>query len=136
MTEIKDVGGFLKQNGIVPSVQRIMIYSFLDSHRVHPSVDDIYVELKDKIPTLSKTTVYNTLKLFSEKKVCQMITINDSEVHFDAETVKHAHFLCKKCNKIYDFKVNDFSYDKLPEGFVVEEEHFYYKGICKDCVDN
>ena len=30
----------------------------------HPTVETIYKELIDEIPTLSKTTVYNTLKQF------------------------------------------------------------------------
>ena len=56
----------LVKYGIHPSVQRIAIMDYLIKHRTHPTVDEVYTALSDEIPTLSKTTVYNTLKLFAE----------------------------------------------------------------------
>ena len=50
----------------------------------------------------SKTTVYNTLKLFVEHGAALMLTIDEKNACFDSETSLHAHFLCKKCGKIYD----------------------------------
>ena len=42
----------------------------------HPTVDEIYQALVDHIPTLSKTTVYNTLRLLMEHGVVRMLTID------------------------------------------------------------
>ena len=44
-------------------MQRIAIMEYLMEHPIHPSADDIYTALSPSMPTLSKTTVYNTLKL-------------------------------------------------------------------------
>lgn len=52
----------LQGHNIKPSVQRIAIMKYLMEHRTHPTVDEIYTALSPTIPTLSKTTVYNTLK--------------------------------------------------------------------------
>lgn len=41
-------------------------YGYLLKNHTHPTVDEVYVALCKVIPTLSKTTVYNTLRLFSE----------------------------------------------------------------------
>jgi len=57
----------LKENGISPSIQRLKVYEYMLLHRNHPSVNMIYEGIKDEIPTLSKTTVYNILKLFIKK---------------------------------------------------------------------
>ena len=65
---VENVGEYLKENGIKPSYQRMKIYEFLLQNRIHPTVDTIYRALNKEIPTLSKTTVYNTLNLFIEKK--------------------------------------------------------------------
>ena len=46
-------------------MQRIAIMEYLMDNPIHPSADDIYTALSPSMPTLSKTTVYNTLKLFS-----------------------------------------------------------------------
>ena len=60
-----DVVKRLQNHNIKPSVQRIAIMNYLIEHRTHPTVDEIYTALSPSIPTLSKTTVYNTLKLLS-----------------------------------------------------------------------
>ncbi|MBR4922900.1 MAG: transcriptional repressor, partial [Bacteroidaceae bacterium] len=52
---------YLLSFGIKPSVQRIAIMDYLMTHRTHPAIDEIYLALCEDIPTLSKTTVYNTL---------------------------------------------------------------------------
>ena len=56
----------LMECGVRPSVQRLAIVEFLLTHATHPTVEDVYQGLCTKIPTLSRTTVYNTLRLLSE----------------------------------------------------------------------
>ncbi len=64
MKEIQSMRGNLLNAGIKPSYQRIKIYEYIFNNNIHPTVDNIYKKLLKEIPTLSKTTVYNTLKLF------------------------------------------------------------------------
>ncbi len=129
----------LQEHHIRPSVQRISIMDYLMRHRTHPTVDEIYTALAPSIPTLSKTTVYNTLKLLSEHGAIQTLTIDEKNTCYDAETSPHAHFLCKRCGKIYDIMHHeeatqtDSSTDI--EGHKIQETHYYYKGICKHCLE-
>ena len=74
----------LLDHNIKPSMQRIAIMQYLMEHPIHPSADDIYTALSPSMPTLSKTTVYNTLKLFSEQGAAQMLTIDEKNTNFDA----------------------------------------------------
>ncbi|HMM69990.1 MAG TPA: transcriptional repressor, partial [Gudongella oleilytica] len=66
MKNYDDAIKMLKQKGIRPSFIRVRILSLLMNARIHPTVDEIYEVLSKEILTLSKTTVYNTLKLFTE----------------------------------------------------------------------
>ena len=59
-----NVAAKLIENGISPSITRIKIYEYLYGNKNHPTVNDVYISLSEEIPTLSKTTVYNTLKMF------------------------------------------------------------------------
>lgn len=93
----------LLQKGIKPSLIRLKVYEYLVNHKTHPTADEIYNSLLLEIPTLSKTSVYNTLSLFVEKGLVQIITIEENIVRFDADTSVHGHFQCKSCGKIYDF---------------------------------
>lgn len=121
---------------IKPSVQRIAIMDYLMKHRTHPCVDEIYLALCKEIPTLSKTTVYNTLKLFVEHGAAKMLTIDERNACFDGDLSVHAHFQCKSCGKIYDlpYQINAEDVKRLEdEGFTVDEVHCYYKGTCPKC---
>ena len=87
----------LVERGIRPSVQRIAIMDFLLKHPIHPNIEDVYNALENKVPTLSRTTVYNSLRLLSEQNAAQMITIDEHHVCYDGNIEPHVHFYCKKC---------------------------------------
>ena len=127
---------YLISYNIKPSVQRIAIMDYLLKHKTHPCIDEIYMALCKDIPTLSKTTVYNTLKLFVEHGAAVMLTIDERNACFDGDLSIHAHFQCKSCGKIYDIPFlsrNEETQDMEQEGFIVEESHRYYKGFCPPC---
>lgn len=126
----------LLKHEVKPSVQRIAIMEYMMSHFTHPSVDEIYHALSPKFPTLSRTTVYNTLKLFVEHGAVRMLTIDEHNACFDGDMSMHAHFLCKKCGKIYDLPLSNGEEKILGEyidGNEITEVHQYYKGVCKQC---
>lgn len=127
---------YLISYNIKPSVQRMAIMDYLLSHKTHPSIDEIYLALCKDIPTLSKTTVYNTLKLFVEHGAALMLTIDEKNACFDGDISLHAHFLCKKCGKIFDMPYSGEVKQVEPvdmNGFQVDEIHQYYKGVCPAC---
>ena len=130
-------GEYLNKYGIRPSTPRLMIYKYLYEKRNHPTVDMIYTELAPSLPSLSKTTVYNTLKLFVSQGVAQALTIEENEARFDADTSIHGHFKCKSCGNLFDLPANNknFEIGNL-DGFQVEEYHIYLKGYCKICKTN
>ena len=127
----------LVAHGIRPSKQRRAILSFIVEHPVHPTAEDVYRGLYKKIKTLSRTTVYNTLRLFCSRGAAQMVTLEENEMRFDACTAPHGHFKCSGCGKIYDFSCTDFfpeSYKKnLPAGFTPTDVQLYVHGFCDAC---
>jgi Fe2+ or Zn2+ uptake regulation protein len=130
----KEAVHILEDHGIKPSYQRIKIYEYLVSKKNHPTVDMIYKELSPQIPTLSKTTVYNTLKLFYSVDVVQKVMIEENEVRFDANMSIHGHFKCLSCGRVYDFPVDKHSMSYgLPQEFTLKEEHVYCTGYCSSC---
>ncbi|OGC05240.1 hypothetical protein A2276_02140 [candidate division WOR-1 bacterium RIFOXYA12_FULL_43_27] len=126
----------LKEKRIRPSFHRIKILKYLDRHRTHPTVDEIYEALVKEVPSLSKTTVYNTLELFSKKGIIGNLTISGSEKRYDFENKAHSHFLCKKCGKIFDIDKVDCPCEnnRAVRGHKIDEVHLYFKGVCKSCL--
>ena len=124
----------LKSQDIKPTVVRMKVYEYLLSKKNHPTADTVYKALHDEIPTLSKTSVYNTMETFLEKKLVQAITIEENETRFDADISDHGHFKCTTCREVYDFDIDLSGFvHSLPGSFLVEERHIYYKGICGKC---
>lgn len=125
----------LTEAGIRPSLQRLAVVEWLAAHRTHPTADEIYSALADSIPTLSKTTVYNTLHLLADKGAILMLTIDSETARFDADTSLHAHFQCTCCGRVYDIPAQQFP-GGMPEricGHRINECHQYYRGICSEC---
>jgi Fur family peroxide stress response transcriptional regulator len=127
----------LIRNNIKPSVQRIKILEYLLAFQNHPTADQIFHDLKKKVNSLSKATVYNTIALFAQKGLLKVLTLEDNEKRYDIETSSHGHFVCNSCKNIYDFDINidSFTVDKLDD-FKVTDKDVYFKGICHTCLLN
>jgi Fe2+ or Zn2+ uptake regulation protein len=124
----------LKKLGIRPSIQRIAVMDFLIKNPIHPTIDEIYNELSKTMPTLSKTTVYNTVKTLSENKAIQTIFIDDKNKRYDADTNNHVHFMCNNCGEIIDLPIKSLEIKtEGDENLTVTEYHFYYRGYCSKC---
>lgn len=128
-----DISEKLKSSGISPSVQRMEIYRYLIEMRNHPTVELIYNALHKNIPTLSKTTVYNTLKLFVTKGIAIEITIDKNELRYDADIDIHGHFMNEDSGKIQDIEIDVSGLN--PDFFEkaeIKEHHIYFKGSYND----
>jgi Fe2+ or Zn2+ uptake regulation protein len=124
----------LEDSGIQPSFQRMKIFEYLVKNRVHPTVEDIYSRLSPEIPTLSKTTIYNTLKILADKKIISQVTVEENESRYDYSESPHLHFKCKKCGGLYDiFHKCGLLEEKEIDGHSIDEHHLYLKGLCKNC---
>lgn len=132
----EELSAQLSQNDIRPSYQRIKILDYLYKNRCHPTVDKIYTDLLPEIPTLSKTTVYNTLNSFLEASLVMIVNIEDNETRYDIDTREHGHFKCDNCGTVVDFVAELHSLKNSGlDGFLIKERNIYYKGLCPHCLN-
>lgn len=128
----------LEEHGVKPSLQRIAIMEYLATHKTHPTAEDIYLDLVQTMPTLSRTTVYNTLKLFAQKGAALSLNIDDKNIHYDGDVSVHAHFRCLKCGAILDIfpqqvgQILDICIQSVGD-ITITETQVYYKGYCNNC---
>lgn len=134
MSDTQYLKDYLRDHEVKPSTIRINVLDYLLKNRVHPTADDIYREISKKIPTLSKTSIYNTVDLFTEKNIIHVIGTGGKENRYDINLIIHGHFVCRICDKIYDFDIEpiDFNKEQL-DGFIIEEQDVLFKGICREC---
>ena len=134
--EANETLDYLTLHGIKPSLQRMAVMEYLLDHRTHPTADEIYSALQPTMPTLSKTTVYNTLKILTDKGAALQLTIDERNCCFDADTSPHAHFLCTECGRVFDLKLLNKRLEKcamLPKNFSIDQAQLYFRGICSEC---
>lgn len=95
----------------------------------------IHERLLPEIPTLSKTTVYNTLALLVEAGLARELHLEENEARYDADNSDHGHFLCTRCGRVYDFAV-DLACLRTEglAGFSIGEKNLFYKGVCPRCL--
>ncbi|RLF59912.1 MAG: transcriptional repressor [Thermoplasmata archaeon] len=126
----------LKEKNLKVTPQRLEILKYLDEHRTHPTVDEIYQNLKKNNPSLSKTTVYNSVETLDQYNIIQSITITGNEIRYDFNREMHHHFLCKTCGEIIDIDVTCPMQDSMLNcKHQIDEVHGYFKGTCKKCLE-
>ena len=112
--------------------QRNLILEIINNSCEHLSAFQVYSIAKEKMPNISLGTVYRNLNLLFENCEIRKIHSNDNVEHFDSVEKEHNHFICLKCNKIYDVFENQ-EVNELDCGIVMNYEKVY-KGICNKCI--
>lgn len=130
---LEDVRQYLLENGIKVSFYRLKIFEYLINERTHPTAEEIYQQLKKEIPAISPATVYNTLRLFLEKKIVQLVNVEKNEARYDATLSWHGHFKCRICGNVFDVHIENLKLSGL-EGFEIDEKYLDLKGICPSCL--
>ena len=132
-TECIETKGRLSACGVRSTYQRMRILESLKSMG-HPNVKEIYGSLVREMPSLSKTTVYNTLDTLYKAGLVNILRIAGEETRYEQTGNAHCHFLCRKCGKIIDMSFACTHADSLRfDGFIVEELLGCFKGVCKAC---
>lgn len=129
-----EVAALLEGRGLRPSHQRVRIYEVLAATKAHPSAEDLWRVLQPELPTLSRTTVYNTLAAFLGLGLAKPIYIQGEELRYDADMASHGHFRCRSCGRVFDFPFGESEYrPRLAQGFVPELVQLACVGLCSGC---
>lgn len=134
MRQTQSVRDRLLKANIKPSYHRVRVFEYLMATTAHPTAEDVFEELVKEIPTLSRTTVHNTLNLLVDAGLAHLVTIEAHQKRFDGTTARHGHFQCRQCGKVYDFLAPTNGKDPPElEGFLIEDRELYFRGVCRDC---
>ncbi|MBN2415318.1 transcriptional repressor [bacterium] len=125
----------LKKANVPPSMQRIKILEYLQTGHNHPTADMIYQALKGQMPTLSKTTVYNTLRILVEHNLISEFRMFENEVRYEYDPLPHIHFKCDRCGAIYDLHTGAGMLESgMIDGHRITCRQINLKGVCRACL--
>jgi Fe2+ or Zn2+ uptake regulation protein len=125
-----DIIQVLRRHGIQATPQRIAVAEYVLAANTHPSADEIWEQVRRRCPTLSRATVYNTLKLFVDKGLIKLQVLKEGTVVFDPRVDAHHHFIDVDTGKIYDvpWKALKVSGEKALRDFHVREYQVIMRG--------
>jgi len=114
-----DIVEKLKQHGVLPTPQRVEVADILLREPQHMSADQIIERLRSAGSAVSKATVYNTLRLFSETGLVRELNVDPSRRFYDSTTHAHHHFYhvdTGELSDIPDHQVTILGLPPLPDG--------------------
>ncbi len=136
--KLKKFEQLCRENGIKITHQRMEIFREIASSSDHPSVEQMYNNLKPKLPMISLDTLYRTLSTFETIGIISKVSVSDNRGRFDSNLVPHHHLVCTKCKGILDFYWPTLDKIKVPSetkkwGKILAKQ-VELRGICADCL--
>ncbi|MDD4267160.1 MAG: Fur family transcriptional regulator [Thermoguttaceae bacterium] len=119
------------------TTQRHAVLRAVLEHHDHPTADQVLETVRDRVPGISRTTVYRALDTLVALGFVRRLHHAGPSARFDGQTHRHHHLICDKCHKVIDLQ--DESLDRLhisevhAEGFQIEDFSVHFMGICRAC---
>ncbi len=127
----------LRSRHISVTPQRLAVLSALEGRRDHPTADQIFQEVRRKLPAISFNTVYKTLEVLCRNGLVMKVNPLHEVARYDIQTHNHAHIICRLCHRIYDLERQagpiELSPEETPPGFQVERQSVIFWGVCPHC---
>jgi len=128
----------LKEAGLRVTPQRLAVCQALAGNKSHPTAQALFEQLRPDFPSLSRATIYNTLKTLAGAGLIQELgDASDGAIHYDADPSPHVNLVCTRCHRIEDFldaplgavarRVADGS------GYELRGARVVYYGLCPKC---
>jgi Fur family transcriptional regulator, peroxide stress response regulator len=134
-TTRKKIDGMAGEQKLTP--QRDAVLQVILAREDHPTANEIFEAARQRLPTISYATVYNSLRYLKEAGLVHEIKFGDSASRYDRETDRHDHAICNSCGKLVDFDLPQTA--ELMQAaarksrFKPESVHLTLRGLCVDC---
>jgi Fur family ferric uptake transcriptional regulator len=127
----------LHQVGLKATWPRLLILAALERNQQHPTAEQLHQTLRQEYPSLSLSTVYQTLEAFLRTGLCRRVTDTADRLRVDGTPRDHDHAVCRGCGAIFDIDYMHFPLPPpptaLPHDLVVTGLRLEYEVICAAC---
>ncbi|WP_169763616.1 Fur family transcriptional regulator [Campylobacter mucosalis] len=96
----------LKQFNLKVTPQRLSVLKVLDKH-MHPTIDELYEEIKKENPSISLATVYKNLNTLKDEGLVVEVNVVNQKPRYDIYEHPHIHVVCQTCGYVEDVMYED-----------------------------
>ena len=114
--------------------QRAVILDVIRSDEHHNTAEEIFALAKEKLPSISRATVYNNLHAMEREGLVRRIGGEGASDRYDKNVHPHGHLFCKTCGNIFDIEIpmlEKIIFESAGDEFV--EYELKVQGVCKAC---
>jgi Fur family peroxide stress response transcriptional regulator len=132
-----------RAHGLAVTEQRRAIFAALAASGDHPSAEQLYRAVRQRVPNLSLATVYKNLEALRRIGAVSDLNTLHEQGRYEAalpgtgKGEPHHHLVCVSCKKILD--LSDRGFDALrvspsqTQGFEVHAVRVQVEGVCPQC---
>jgi Fe2+ or Zn2+ uptake regulation protein len=117
--------------------QRQLILDEIRKLKTHPTADEMYQILREKMPRISLGTVYRNLETLSKTGFLRKIDVGGTQKRFDGDISEHYHVRCMNCSRVDDLFIDyDMSLAKKAKratDFEILRHNIEFVGLCPPC---
>jgi len=126
-----------RRHGVPLTVQRRVVLEVLAGRTDHPTADQLLVDVRMRLPGVSRTTVYRVLETLVRLGLTVKTCTPGSAVRFDPRTERHHHLVCLRCERVIDVQAPSLDTLRLPAvraaGFEISDYSVHFRGTCQEC---
>lgn len=117
--------------------QRREVYDALMAKRDHPTATEVFMRVKERVPTISLATVYNCLETLTECGLVRHVNLDRASSRYCPNVEEHGHFFCNACGSVADVPLRRAKQLaaawETPAGAIVTGHEVSLRGLCPEC---
>ena len=111
----------IADSGMRTTSNRELIYEVLLRRHDHPTADEIYLDIKTVLPSISLATVYNGLEALVSHGLIRPVRFERGSTRYCSNLKPHAHFRDESTGQTHDIEISPDLLEQLknslPEGY-------------------
>ena len=127
-------------HGITVTHQRQVLFEVMQSIPGHPSPEEVYARVQERIPSISLATVYKNIHLFIASGLFREVSMHHGSLRVEMNDRPHHHMVCTRCKAICDLDEAELGElprrHRFPNGFVAERYSVDVLGLCAACQES
>lgn len=114
------------------------IYRVLRASAAHPSAEQVFRAVRERMPAVSRGTVYRNLAKLVTAGQVRIVHVHDRRARYDARLEPHDHFQCVACALLVDVAPHRGGNERPPSrsrtgGHRVSGRVVTWLGTCRAC---
>ena len=127
----------LPKKAVRQTEQRKAVFEALMSQADHPSAVEVFMRVKNRMPSISLATVYNCLEALTASGQVRAVNHEREPSRFCANLTEHAHLFCAQCGSVTDLPMHTSVPPEqiwaLPPGVKIANQEVSFRGLCSKC---